>query len=303
MDAPVAPGCGAGLPAKACRCADKRSVWPPGSQQRQHGAHGWPRARCALLPAAVGRGMRHTCPLHTGSPCRLSGCTALPDAPVPPRPALVLPGVRAFELDVYWDPDGGLYGQAAGLRLAGLPGWLDDPRYKQPGFKVRCVRCACRPARCRPRAEPAIAPASCPVRRGGDSLGRLAARPAACVRLRVAPHSLVAQQPTPHARLPWPPTHTRLAASRCLAGAGRPSMAATGSMTRGLISALRGRPLSRGAQQSEHAVSLWAPARLSPPCPHSSPRPLPAAPFPRCCTSPTLTSAPPACCWLSASRS
>lgn len=37
---------------------------------------------------------------------------------------------------MYWDPSGGLYGQAAGLKLAGRPGWLDDPRYKQPGFKV-----------------------------------------------------------------------------------------------------------------------------------------------------------------------
>ena len=44
--------------------------------------------------------------------------------------------MRAFELDVHADPEGGLYGQAAGLRLAGAPGWLSDERYQRPGFKV-----------------------------------------------------------------------------------------------------------------------------------------------------------------------
>lgn len=99
-------------------------------------------------------------------------------------------GVRAFELDAFWDPSGGLFGQvsclalqqygggrarhallpmlalhaiparrmpatspsfcvphprspplvcvqAAGLRIAGQNGWLSDPAFKEPGFKVR----------------------------------------------------------------------------------------------------------------------------------------------------------------------
>ncbi|EFN55250.1 hypothetical protein CHLNCDRAFT_58012 [Chlorella variabilis] len=45
-------------------------------------------------------------------------------------------GVRALELDAYWDPQGGAYAQAAGLRIAGQSGWLTDPKYQQPGFKV-----------------------------------------------------------------------------------------------------------------------------------------------------------------------
>ncbi|KAI7836099.1 hypothetical protein COHA_010027 [Chlorella ohadii] len=54
----------------------------------------------------------------------------------PPLTAQLDGGVRSFELDAYWDPQGGLYGQAAGMRIAGQSGWLTDPKYKQPGFKV-----------------------------------------------------------------------------------------------------------------------------------------------------------------------
>lgn len=46
--------------------------------------------------------------------------------------------VRAFELDAYPDPapDSGRYDQAAGLQLAGLDGFLNDPKLSQPGYKV-----------------------------------------------------------------------------------------------------------------------------------------------------------------------
>lgn len=54
----------------------------------------------------------------------------------PPLAAQLAGGGRAVELDSYWDPKGGLYGQAAGLRFAGLDGWLTDPAYTRPGFKV-----------------------------------------------------------------------------------------------------------------------------------------------------------------------
>jgi Phosphoinositide phospholipase C, Ca2+-dependent len=45
-------------------------------------------------------------------------------------------GVRQIELDNYADPNGGLFDQAAGLKLAGVDGWLDDSELKAPGFKV-----------------------------------------------------------------------------------------------------------------------------------------------------------------------
>ena len=45
--------------------------------------------------------------------------------------------MRGFELDLHADPQGGLYAQAAGLRLAGVSGWLDIPELQEPGFKVR----------------------------------------------------------------------------------------------------------------------------------------------------------------------
>eukprot|EP00887_Chlorella_sp_A99_P005001 scaffold4.g5001.t1 len=54
----------------------------------------------------------------------------------PPLPEQLDAGIRAFELDINWDPDGGLYSQAAGLKLANASGWLDDADLKQPGFKV-----------------------------------------------------------------------------------------------------------------------------------------------------------------------
>lgn len=54
----------------------------------------------------------------------------------PPLTSQLDSGVRAFELDAYWDPQGGTYAQAAGMKIAGQNGWLTDPRYKQPGFKV-----------------------------------------------------------------------------------------------------------------------------------------------------------------------
>lgn len=54
----------------------------------------------------------------------------------PPLTAQLDGGVRSFELDAYWDPQGGLYGQAAGMRIAGQNAWLTDAKYKQPGFKA-----------------------------------------------------------------------------------------------------------------------------------------------------------------------
>lgn len=47
-------------------------------------------------------------------------------------------GVRALELDAYWDPaPAGLYGQAAALRMLGRSGWLPGAEFTQPGFKAR----------------------------------------------------------------------------------------------------------------------------------------------------------------------
>jgi hypothetical protein len=47
-------------------------------------------------------------------------------------------GIRQFELDVFPDPEGGLYATPAALELLGLPG-PDDPRLSEPGFKVQHV--------------------------------------------------------------------------------------------------------------------------------------------------------------------
>jgi hypothetical protein len=69
----------------------------------------------------------------------------------PPLTTQLDGGVRSFELDAYWDPQGGLYGQAAGLRIAGRNGWLSDAKYKQPGFKVGRQQ----------GLVPAVAPAIC----------------------------------------------------------------------------------------------------------------------------------------------
>ncbi|GMH33994.1 hypothetical protein BSKO_01828 [Bryopsis sp. KO-2023] len=45
-------------------------------------------------------------------------------------------GVRSFELDVFYDPEGGLFASRAGAKLAGLNGTSDDPAWKEPGYKV-----------------------------------------------------------------------------------------------------------------------------------------------------------------------
>eukprot|EP00803_Ostreobium_quekettii_P000606 evm.model.scf_1266.4 EVM.evm.TU.scf_1266.4 scf_1266:32107-34021(-) len=45
-------------------------------------------------------------------------------------------GVRAFELDVYADPDGGRFGQRAGPKLAGINGTSPDGEMWVPGWKV-----------------------------------------------------------------------------------------------------------------------------------------------------------------------
>lgn len=45
-------------------------------------------------------------------------------------------GIRQIELDVSQDPNGGLFGTAAALKLAGGNGTLPDPQYLQPGWKV-----------------------------------------------------------------------------------------------------------------------------------------------------------------------
>ena len=48
---------------------------------------------------------------------------------------LDLHGVRQFEIDVFADPDGGLYESPAANPLVGLPP-IDDPVMLEPGFKV-----------------------------------------------------------------------------------------------------------------------------------------------------------------------
>lgn len=45
-------------------------------------------------------------------------------------------GIRQFELDVFPDPEGGLYSTPAALELLGLPP-QDDPAMAEPGFKVQ----------------------------------------------------------------------------------------------------------------------------------------------------------------------
>jgi hypothetical protein len=64
--------------------------------------------------------------------------------PTPLFPGLA--GVRALELDVQPDPEGRLFAQSAGLRIAGKPGWLDNPTLQHPGFKVG--QCEHGPSRC-----------------------------------------------------------------------------------------------------------------------------------------------------------
>lgn len=59
-----------------------------------------------------------------------------------------------------WDPHGGLYAQAAGLKLANESGWLDDPELKLPGFKVgsRGAAVVCLASQCAGRGMPPAGP-------------------------------------------------------------------------------------------------------------------------------------------------
>jgi hypothetical protein len=57
-------------------------------------------------------------------------------APIPEQ--LDQHGIRQFELDVFPDPEGGLYATPAALDLLGLPA-SDDPSLSEPGFKVQHV--------------------------------------------------------------------------------------------------------------------------------------------------------------------
>ena len=50
-------------------------------------------------------------------------------------------GLRAFELDVQPDPQGGLYSQPAMLKFAGVNATLPDLSLKEPGYKVLYVVC------------------------------------------------------------------------------------------------------------------------------------------------------------------
>eukprot|EP00803_Ostreobium_quekettii_P005413 evm.model.scf_298.2 EVM.evm.TU.scf_298.2 scf_298:10110-15070(+) len=45
-------------------------------------------------------------------------------------------GVRAFELDVFYDPDGGMFANRAGPKLAGVDGESGEPDLDEPGWKV-----------------------------------------------------------------------------------------------------------------------------------------------------------------------
>lgn len=49
---------------------------------------------------------------------------------------VVLTGIRQIELDVFSDPNGGLFATAGALKLAGGNGSLADPQFQEPGFKV-----------------------------------------------------------------------------------------------------------------------------------------------------------------------
>ena len=125
------------------------------------------------------------------------GCPGLPACQTACPAPCPTAGVRSFELDGFWDPAGGVYAQAAGLRIAGQPGFLADPKYKQPGFKVctaarllACPRGAHRrqtaapkhQAPCLPLPAPAMALAAAVHWARHPLLPRLAAG-AACARL------------------------------------------------------------------------------------------------------------------------
>ena len=45
-------------------------------------------------------------------------------------------GIRQFEIDVFADPEGGLYADRAALPVVGLPAESGEPLLDEPGFKV-----------------------------------------------------------------------------------------------------------------------------------------------------------------------
>ncbi len=49
-------------------------------------------------------------------------------------------GIRQFELDVFADPEGGLYSSRAALPLVGLPAESGIPELEEPGFKVMHIQ-------------------------------------------------------------------------------------------------------------------------------------------------------------------
>lgn len=54
----------------------------------------------------------------------------------PLRDQLDLLGIRQLEIDVFADPEGGLYSRPAGALLVGEEAFLDRPEMLEPGFKV-----------------------------------------------------------------------------------------------------------------------------------------------------------------------
>lgn len=54
--------------------------------------------------------------------------------PIPEQLGLL--GIRQFELDVFADPEGGLYAYRGILNLIGDDPWAEDPALYEPGFKV-----------------------------------------------------------------------------------------------------------------------------------------------------------------------
>ena len=45
-------------------------------------------------------------------------------------------GVRSLEIDLYPDPNGGVYDQSVALKVGGVDGWLNETLLQSPGFKV-----------------------------------------------------------------------------------------------------------------------------------------------------------------------
>jgi hypothetical protein len=82
---------------------------------------------------------------HLETPGRLRDALGLVDSELVDRVEYTHPplgvqlqnqGVRSVELDVFADPDGGLYGRRAGLQLIGQDAQAPDPELRQSGFKV-----------------------------------------------------------------------------------------------------------------------------------------------------------------------